>query len=157
MNVNKVIVVGHLGRDPEIKHLPSGTALATMSVATTEKWKDKVSGERKEETEWHRVVVFGRSADYVGQFAKKGSLVYVLGKLKTRKWQDAEGNDKYSTEVVVDFRGEVTVYNANPKQSQPEGRYIQSPAVTQAASEANSVFNPGGPKTPKYDDDDIPF
>ncbi|HEY7797395.1 MAG TPA: single-stranded DNA-binding protein [Hyphomonadaceae bacterium] len=101
-SVNKVILVGNLGRDPEIKQLPSGSSIANLSVATSESWRDKASGERKEKTEWHRVVVFNEGlVRIVEQYLKKGSKVYLEGQLETRKWQDKDGNDKYSTEVVL--------------------------------------------------------
>ncbi len=101
-SVNKVILVGNLGRDPEIKQLPSGASIANLSVATSENWRDKASGERKEKTEWHRVVVFNEGLVRIcEQYLKKGSKVYLEGQLETRKWQDKDGNDKYSTEVVL--------------------------------------------------------
>ncbi len=101
-SVNKVILIGNLGRDPEIKQMPSGSSIANLSIATSESWRDKASGERKEKTEWHRVVVFSEGlVRIVEQFLKKGSKVYIEGQLETRKWQDKEGNDKYSTEVVL--------------------------------------------------------
>ena len=100
-SVNKVILVGNLGRDPETRYLPSGDAVANISIATSEKWKDK-SGEMQEHTEWHRVAFFGKLAEIAGEYLKKGSSVYVEGRIRTRKWQDKEGQDKYSTEIVAD-------------------------------------------------------
>lgn len=100
-SVNKVILVGNLGADPETKYLPSGDAVTNIRIATTETWKDK-SGEKQEATEWHRVGFFGKLAEIAGQYLKKGSSVYVEGRIKTRKWQDKEGQDKYSTEIVAD-------------------------------------------------------
>ncbi|RYZ14574.1 MAG: single-stranded DNA-binding protein [Alphaproteobacteria bacterium] len=110
-SVNKVILVGNLGRDPEIKQLPSGASLANLSIATSETWRDKASGERKEKTEWHRVVVFNEGlVRIVEQYLKKGSKVYLEGALETRKWQDKDGNDKYSTEVVLrNFNASLTM------------------------------------------------
>ncbi|MFZ0485677.1 MAG: single-stranded DNA-binding protein [Arenicellales bacterium] len=99
--VNKAILIGHLGRDPELRYSPSGAAVANVSIATTEAWKDKQTGEQQERTEWHRVVFFGRLAEIVGEYLKKGSQVYVEGRLQTRKWQDKEGGDRYTTEVVA--------------------------------------------------------
>jgi single-strand DNA-binding protein len=99
--VNKAILIGHLGRDPEVRYSPSGAAVANVSIATTEAWKDKQTGEQQERTEWHRVVFFGRLAEIVGEYLKKGSQVYVEGRLQTRKWQDKEGGDRYTTEVVA--------------------------------------------------------
>ena len=98
--VNKVIVVGNLGNDPESNSLPNGGTVANITVATTESWKDKQTGENKEETEWHRVVFFNRLAEIVAQYLKKGSQVYIEGKLKTRKWTDKQGNERYTTEIV---------------------------------------------------------
>ncbi len=110
-SVNKVILIGNLGRDPEIKQLPSGSSLANLSIATSETWRDKASGERKEKTEWHRVVVFNEGlVRIVEQYLKKGSKVYIEGALETRKWQDKDGNDKYSTEVVLrNFNASLTM------------------------------------------------
>lgn len=101
-SVNKVIILGHLGRDPETRYAPNGDALCNISVATTDSWKDKATGERKEQTEWHRVSFYGRLAEIVGQYLKKGSAVYVEGSLRTRKWQDKEGQDRYTTEIRAD-------------------------------------------------------
>lgn len=99
--INKVILVGHLGQDPEVKYMPSGSAVANVSVATSESWKDKSSGEQKDRTEWHRVVFYARLAEIVGEYLRKGSQVYVEGRLQTRKWQDQNGNDKYTTEIIA--------------------------------------------------------
>ncbi len=101
-SVNKVILVGNLGRDPEVRYSPDGSAIANFSVATTDTWKDKTTGERKENTEWHRIVFFGKTAEIVAQYLKKGSSVYVEGALRTRKWTDKEGQEKYTTEIVGD-------------------------------------------------------
>ena len=98
-SVNKVILVGNLGRDPEIRYAPSGDAICNISIATTDTWKDKQSGEKREATEWHRVVFFGRLAEIAGQYLKKGRAVYVEGRLQTRKWQDQNGQDRYTTEI----------------------------------------------------------
>jgi single-strand DNA-binding protein len=98
--INKVILIGHLGQDPEVRALPSGSSIANLRIATTESWKDKQSGEFKEQTEWHTVVLFGRTAEVAAEYLKKGSQVYIEGRLRTRKWQDKEGKDRYSTEVV---------------------------------------------------------
>jgi len=102
-SVNKVIIVGNLGRDPEVRYSPDGAAICNVSIATTSNWKDKNSGERREETEWHRVVFYNRLAEIAGEYLKKGRSVYVEGRLKTRKWQDKDtGADRYSTEIVAD-------------------------------------------------------
>lgn len=99
--VNKVILIGNLGRDPEVRYMPSGSAVANVALATSEQWKDKQTGEQQERTEWHNVVFFGRLAEIVGEYLKKGSQVYVEGSLRTRKWQDKEGKDRYTTEIVA--------------------------------------------------------
>lgn len=101
-SVNKVIIVGNLGRDPETRYMPSGDAMTNIAVATTDKWKDKATGEQKEATEWHRIAFFGKLAEIAGQYLKKGSQVYVEGKLRTRKWTDKDGIEKYSTEIIAD-------------------------------------------------------
>ena len=99
--VNKVILVGNLGADPEVKYMPNGNAVANVTLATSESWKDKQSGENREKTEWHRVVFFRRLAEIAGEYLKKGSQVYIEGKLQTRKWQDKNGNDRYTTEIIA--------------------------------------------------------
>ena len=115
--VNKVILIGNLGRDPEVRYSPNGGAIANITLATSEAWKDKNTGEQVEKTEWHRVVFFRRLAEIAGEYLKKGSKVYIEGKLQTRKWQDKDGNDRYTTEVVanemqmLDSRGGSTSYN----------------------------------------------
>ena len=115
MSVNKVIIVGHVGKDPEMRSTGSGKRLANLSVATSESWRDKASGERKEKTEWHRVVVFNDStADFIEQYVRKGDLVYVEGQLQTRKWTDKDGSDRYSTEIVVQL-GRVEQLSSNDK------------------------------------------
>jgi single-strand DNA-binding protein len=99
--VNKVILVGNLGKDPEVRYMPNGNAVANITLATTESWKDKQSGEQQDKTEWHRVVMFRRLGEIAGEYLKKGSQVYIEGKLQTRKWQDNSGNDRYTTEIVA--------------------------------------------------------
>lgn len=134
--VNKVILVGNLGKDPEIRSLQSGDRVCNLSVATSETWKDKASGERKEKVEWHRVVVFNQNIVNVCEnYLKKGSKVYIEGQLETRKWTDKDGADKYSTEVVLrPFRGELTMLDT--KSSGPAAQPAQGGA---------------------FDDDDVPF
>jgi single-strand DNA-binding protein len=100
--INKVILVGNLGKDPEVRYMPNGNAVANITLATSETWKDKQSGEQKEQTEWHRVVFYQRLAEIAGEYLKKGSKVYIEGKLRTRKWQDKDGQDKYMTEIIAD-------------------------------------------------------
>jgi len=100
--INKVIVVGNLGGDPETRYMPSGSAVTNMTVATNESWKDKQTGEKKERTEWHKVAMFGRLAEIAAEYLRKGSQVYIEGKLRTRKWQDKDGQDRYTTEIIAD-------------------------------------------------------
>lgn len=99
--INKVILIGHVGTDPEVRYMPNGNAVATISIATTESWKDKQTGERQDRTEWHRVVSFNRLGEIVGEYVRKGSKVYIEGSLRTRKWQDQQGQDRYTTEIVA--------------------------------------------------------
>ena len=100
--INKVIIVGNVGGDPETRYMPSGSAVTNLTVATNESWKDKQSGEQKERTEWHRVAMFNRLAEIAAEYLRKGSQVYIEGKLRTRKWQDKSGNDRYTTEIIAD-------------------------------------------------------
>jgi len=99
--VNKVILVGNVGKDPDIRYMPNGEAVVTLSIATSETWKDKQSGEKKERTEWHRIVFFRKLAEIAGEYIKKGSKIYIDGSLRTRKWQDDSGGDRYSTEIIA--------------------------------------------------------
>ena len=99
--INKVILIGNLGNDPDVRYTASGAAVSNISLATTESWKDKETGEQQDKTEWHRIVFFGRLAEIVAEYLKKGSQIYVEGRLQTRKWQDKEGNDRYTTEIVA--------------------------------------------------------
>ncbi len=101
-SLNKVMLIGNLGRDPEVRYMPSGGAMCNFSIATTENWRDKTSGEKKEKTEWHRIVMFGKQAELAEQYLKKGSPIYIEGRLQTRKWTTKEGEDKYTTEVISD-------------------------------------------------------
>ena len=100
--INKVIIVGNLGADPETRYMPSGSAVTNLSVATSEQWKDKQTGEQKERTEWHKVAMFNRLAEIAAEYLRKGSQVYIEGKLRTRKWQDRDGNDRWTTEIIAD-------------------------------------------------------
>ena len=149
-SVNKVIIVGNLGRDPETRYLPSGEAVTNISVATTDTWKDKTSGEKKEATEWHRVSFFGRLAEIAGEYLKKGSQVYVEGSLRTRKWQDKEGKDRYTTEIRAD-----TMQMLGSRAGAGEPRGEAAPKSEGAAKAAAPANKPAG----KFDDmeDDIPF
>jgi len=154
-SVNKVIIVGNLGADPETRFLPSGEAVANIRVATTDRWKDKASGEMKEATEWHRISFFGRLAEIAGEYLKKGSQVYVEGSLRTRKWQDKEGQDRYST----DIRGEVMqMLGKREGSGGAETRESSAPRGEPAAARGEAkpaAKKPAG----KFDDmeDDIPF
>ncbi len=151
-SVNKVIIVGNLGKDPETRYAPSGDAVTNIVVATTETWKDKASGEKREATEWHRVVFFGKLAEIAGQYLKKGSQVYLEGKLKTRKWQDKDGRDRYTTEINAD---EMNMLGSKGDGQQQEG---QRPQQTQQRPPANTQRQPQGPDGGFSDmDDDIPF
>ena len=137
-SVNKVIVVGNLGKDPETRYMPSGDAVCNFSVATTDKWKDKQSGETKEATEWHRISAFGKLAEICGQYLKKGSQIYCEGKLQTRKFTDAAGIEKYSTEIRLESMQMLGGKPSESNQSSPQP--AQAPACGLAAM-----------------DDDIPF
>ena len=156
-SVNKVILVGNLGRDPEVRYSPEGSAICNVSIATTSVWKDKSSGERREETEWHRVVFYNRLAEIAGEYLRKGRAVYVEGRLKTRKWQDKEtGQDRYSTEIVAD---QMQMLGGRDSDSGGGGDYSQAaPAPRRAPSEprpAAPAASPAGNLAAM--DDDIPF
>ncbi len=149
--VNKVILVGHLGKDPEVKYLPSGSAVANVTIATSESWKDKQSGDKQERTEWHNVVFFGKLAEIVGEYLKKGAQAYVEGSLRTRKWQDKEGKDRYTTEIVAsDMQMLGGKQGSGGGSSYDSSRESSSPARGSAAPSAPA----GGPAD---FDDDIPF
>ena len=119
--VNKVILVGNLGQDPEIRYMPNGGAVASMTLATSESWRDKATGEQKEKTEWHRVVLFGKLAEVAGEYLKKGSQVYIEGALQTRKWTDQAGVEKYTTEVVVNVGGTMQMLGGRTGGGAPAG------------------------------------
>ena len=161
-SVNKVILVGNLGRDPEVRYSPEGSAICNVSLATTSQWKDKTSGERREETEWHRVVMYNRLAEIAGEYLKKGRPVYIEGRLKTRKWQDKEGVDRYSTEIVADQMqmlggreggGESGGYDDKP---QPPRAPRQAAPARATAPRPPPVQN-NSPANLSDMDDDIPF
>lgn len=126
--LNQAQIIGHLGRDPEVRHLPSGEAVANFTIATTEKWRDKTSGESKESTEWHNISCFGRLAEIVGQYLHKGSLVYVSGKIKTRKYQDKDGVDKYATSIQCQELKMLGGKPSNGEQSQQHHQLKPAPA-----------------------------
>jgi len=136
-SVNKAIILGNLGADPEVKQMPSGGAVVNLSIATSSSWKDKQSGERREKTEWHRVVLFNRLAEIAGEYLKKGRSVYIEGRIETRKWQDKDGNDRYTTEIVGD-------------QLQMIGGRSEESSSPQPQPQQNQTHE-------KFDDDDIPF
>jgi single-strand DNA-binding protein len=157
-SVNKVILVGNLGRDPEIRNLQDGNKVANLSVATSESWRDKTTGERRDKTEWHRVVVFNeRIIDVVEKYLKKGAKVYLEGALQTRKWTDQSGVEKYTTEVVLQrFRGELTMLDSRGGGGGSEGGGGESGDEGGAYSGGSSPR--GGGRAPAGDlDDDIPF
>lgn len=141
--INKVILVGHLGQDPEVKYMPSGGAVANVSIATSDQWKDKQSGEMKDRTEWHRVVFFNRTAEVVGEYLKKGSQVYIEGRLQTRKWQNKEGQDMYTTEIVASDMQMLGGKGSAPTQGQQQQSH--RPPQQKAPIPADDF------------DDDIPF
>lgn len=145
-SVNKVILIGNLGAEPEVRHLPSGDSVANVRLATSEQWRDKATGETRERTEWHSVVFFGKLAEIVRQYLHKGSKIYVEGKLRTRKWQDKDGQDRYTTEVVVDISGTMQMLDGREQGN----RDPQSPS---------GPANPGARngRTAQEMDDDIPF
>lgn len=146
--VNKVILVGNVGQDPEIRYMPNGNPVANLTLATSESWKDKQSGETKEQTEWHKVVIFNRLAEIAGEYVKKGSKVYLEGSIRTRKWQDQQGQDRYTTEVVasemqmLDRKSEMSQADYQQYSNVPEAQVKKEPAVVSDVEIA---------------DDDIPF
>jgi len=155
-SVNKVIIVGNLGRDPETRYLPSGEAVTNISVATTETWKDKASGEKKEATEWHRISFFGKLAEIAGEYLKKGSQVYVEGQLRTRKYQDKEtGKDRYSTEIRAD---RMQMLGSRAGGGEPRGG-AGEPHGESAAPKGGDAKPAAKKPAGKFDDmeDDIPF
>jgi len=152
--VNKVILVGHLGRDPEVRYTPDGRGVCNFTMATTETWKDKNSGERREKTEWHRVVIFGPVAEIAGQYLSKGRQVYIEGKLQTRKWQGQDGQDRYTTEVVVDMRGTMQMLGGRG-----DGGGGGQRSAAGGGDGGNGFQDQGYPQQPYPNDqeDDIPF
>ncbi len=162
-SINKVILIGNLGKDPEVRRLNSGDQVVSFPVATSETWRDKTSGERKERTEWHNVVIFNENLGKVAeQYCKKGTKVYLEGQLQTRKWQDQSGNDRYTTEVVLlRFRGELLLLDSRgggaDRDSLPdEGGGRASSFTRAAASERRPALSGGGSSAGPIDDD-IPF
>lgn len=149
--LNQAQIIGHLGKDPEVRYLPSGEAVANFSIATTEKWKDKNTGEPREETEWHRISTFGRLAEIVGAYVKKGSLVFVQGKLKTRKYTDGQGVERYSTEIRAETLKMLGGRDSSQGERSAPPAQRQAPATNQRPAPA--------PASTGFDDmdDEIPF
>ncbi len=156
-SINKVILIGNLGRDPEVRYMPSGDAVANITIATTETWKDK-GGEKQEQTEWHRVAMFGKTAEIAGEYLKKGSQVYIEGKLQTRKWTDKEGQERYTTEIRADRMQMLGSRSGGSERMAPSeedaGPARSSPAAGSKKPAGGSSAKGGG-----FDDleDDIPF
>jgi len=149
--VNKVILVGNLGRDPETRYMPSGSAVTNLRIATSEQWKDKATGENQERTEWHSVAMFGRLAEIAAEYLRKGSQVYIEGRLRTRKWQDkTDGKDRYTTEIVADEMQMLGSKGGNAGAPASEAPRRQASAV------ADADTGGGGPPSGDFDDD-IPF
>ncbi len=145
--VNKVIILGNLGKDPEVRFLPNGGGVANLTIATSESWKDKQTGEQKEKTEWHRVVMFGKLAEIAGEYLKKGSKVYIEGALQTRKWQNQQGQDQYTTEIVVQgFNGTMQMLDSRGGSGAQAGGFNQqapqqSGGFQQPAAQQGGGFN----------------
>jgi len=154
MSVNKVILLGNLGKDPEVRYMTSGEAITTITLATSENWKDK-SGEKQEKTEWHRIVFFGKLAEIAGEYLKKGRQVYVEGKLQTRKWQDKEGQDRYTTEIVAK---EMTLLGGKSSSADSFEVVENKPAAASSSNKATPA-KPASTTKGNFDnfDDDIPF
>jgi single-strand DNA-binding protein len=154
-SVNKVILVGNLGRDPETRYMPDGGAITNISIATTENWKDK-NGEKQEKTEWHRVAFFGKLAEIAGEYLKKGSQVYVEGRLQTRKWQDKDGADKYTTEIVASA---MQMLGSRQGMGGGGAERGEPPPERESGGGAKPAGKPAAKAGGKFDDfeDDIPF
>lgn len=158
--INKVILVGNVGVDPDVRYLPNGNAVTTLSLATSEAWKDKTTGEKQERTEWHRVVCFNRLGEIAGEYVRKGSKLYVEGSLRTRKWQDQQGQDKYTTEIVasdiqlLDSKGGT----ASQYDDYPQAQASHAPSAA-PTNQSNSRPQPAPAAQDAFDqiDDDIPF
>ncbi|WP_427111525.1 single-stranded DNA-binding protein [Proteus mirabilis] len=158
--VNKCILIGHLGQDPEIRYMPNGGAVANLTLATSESWRDKQTGEMREKTEWHKVIIFGKLAEVAGEYLKKGSQVYIEGSLQTRKWQDQSGQDRYTTEVVVNVGGTMQMLGGNggnqAGSQKPQSQGWGQPQQPQAPKQASSNQTPQS-EPPQDWDDSIPF
>jgi single-strand DNA-binding protein len=161
--INKVILIGNLGKDPEVRYTPNGNAICNVSVATTRTWKDKTSGDKQEETEWHRVVFYDRLAEIAGEYLKKGRPIYVEGRLKTRKWQNKEGQDVYTTEIIANemqMLGGREGMGGGDEGGGGGGNYNSRPAASAPAPASRPVASkPASKPSTGFDDmdDDIPF
>ena len=150
--VNKVILIGNLGNDPEVRYTPSGSAVASVSLATSETWKDKQTGESQDRTEWHRVVFFSRLAEIVGEYLRKGSKIYVEGALRTRKWQDKNGQERYTTEIIASEMHMLDNKTGSPSVAKDKGAAVSSSNSVDTTSPLNYDN-----AIPTNIDDDIPF
>lgn len=155
--INKVILVGRVGQDPEIRYMPSGGAVANLTIATSESWRDKQTGEVKEQTEWHRVVVFGKLAEIAGEYVKKGSQIYVEGKLQTRKWTDSNGVEKWTTEVVLNGPNAIMQMLGGKAEGGQQGQAQGQPRTQSGPARQQSKPQPQSSEPPMDFDDDIPF
>ncbi|WP_118986602.1 single-stranded DNA-binding protein [Photorhabdus sp. CRCIA-P01] len=171
--INKVILIGNLGQDPEVRYMPNGGAVTNITLATSESWRDKQTGEMKEKTEWHRVVLFGKLAEVAGEYLRKGSQVYIEGALQTRKWQDQNGQERYTTEVVVNMGGTMQMLGGRAgggtQDTQPQGGGWGQPQQPQPQQQSQQFSGGGAPARPAQSsvpqsneppmdfDDDIPF
>lgn len=154
--VNRVTILGNLGNDPEVKYTASGSAIANLTVATSEEWKDKTTGEKREAVEWHRVVLFGKLAEVAGEYLRKGSQVYIEGQLRTRKWTDNAGVEKYTTEIVVGMNGVMQMLGGKQESKPPQQSSWGQPQ--QPNPQQQSKPAPSGQSVPPTNfDDDIPF
>ena len=151
--VNKVILVGNLGKDPETRYMPSGSAVTNLTLATSESWKDKQSGEQQERTEWHKIAMFGRLAEIAAEYLRKGSQVYIEGKLRTRKWQDKEGKDRWTTEIVAD---EMQMLGGKGGGAAAGAGAMAGAAAGGGSSGGRAAVNDSGAPPGDFDDD-IPF
>ena len=151
--INKAIIVGRLGKDPEVRYTQDGRAITNFTVATSEEWRDKTSGEKRERTEWHRIVAFAKLGEICGQYLAKGRQVYIEGRIQTRDWEDKDGNKRYTTEIVasdVQFLG-----NRQDAYQQPQ--QPQAPQQSRPANNNDKSYSDPGPSYPEPPDDDIPF
>ncbi|WP_033750856.1 single-stranded DNA-binding protein [Pantoea sp. NGS-ED-1003] len=153
--INKVIIIGNLGQDPEIRYTASGSAVANLSVGVSEQWKDKTTGEKKQHTEWMRVVIFGKLAEVAGEYLRKGSQVYIEGQLRTRKWQAQDGSEKYTTEIVVNVGG--TLQMLGGKQEGGQGNRPQTNQQQRPQQQAGPSTPPANNEPPMEWDDAPPF